>query len=126
MDREYIVIMLFVVIASGALAYGIATSKENSKKIIKTVLIVITVCTLLSIIGGAIIGRAFGVYLGYIIFMQFVCLFSFYLGKKTETQDNFWGQLSLGVYLILLFQLPVVSNKHGDSNIDALSMLASG
>ena len=84
MDREYIVGMIFVVIASGALAYGIATSKINSKKIIKTVLIVITVCTLLSIIGGAL-----GAYLGYAVFILYVFFFSVDLGVKTGKTENF-------------------------------------
>lgn len=114
--------MMFVVIAAGTLAYGIATSKVNSKTIIKKVLIETAICAFLSI-GGIMIG-GIGVYggvIGYYLFVAFIIDFSFYLGKQTGNKFNYFGFFSLVAYLFSLFSLPIISNEYEDSYIYALA-----
>lgn len=113
--------MMFVAIGAGTLAYSIATSKVNSKTIIKKVLIETAICAFLSIggimIGG--IGVAVG-FLGYYLFFSLIIGYSSYLGKQTGNKFNFFGFCSLVAYLFSLFGLPIISNKYEDSYIYAL------
>ena len=112
-------LLVFEVIAAGILAYGIATSKVNSKKIIKMVLIGTAACALPSII-GVIFRSIIFVYIGLVLFPLLIIELFFYLGKQTGNKLNFIGFFSLVAYWFSLFSLPIISNKYEDSYIYAL------
>ena len=97
---------LFEIVCAGVLAYAIATSKADSKKIIKTVLIG-TVAYAIVTIKIQVIGVV-------IPFVLFPIIFGT-LGSQTGKKFNTVGFISLIAYLISLFVLPMISNKYEDS-----------
>ena len=94
------------IVSAGVLAYAIATSKADSKKIIKTVLIG-TVAYAIVTIKIQVIGVV-------IPFVLFPIIFGT-LGSQTGKKFNTVGFISLIAYLISLFVLPMISNKYEDS-----------
>ena len=98
--------ILFEIVSAGVLAYAIATSKVDSKKIIKTVLIGTVAYAIVTIIIQ---------FIGVVIpFVLFPIIFGT-LGSQTGKKFNTVGFISLIAYLISLFILPMISNKYEDS-----------
>ena len=108
---EYAV--LFEVLNAGVLAYVIATSKGDGKKIIKTVLTGTAVYAIVSItltLSGIGIGSV------VMPFVIFPIVFGI-LGRQTGKKFNASGLVFLVIYLASLFILPVISNKHETSDL---------
>lgn len=103
----YILTVCFEIVSAGVLVYAIATSKVNSKTIIKAVLI----GTVLYIIPSMI--PVLGTILALVVFTIVFCI----LGSQTGHKFNLAGFVSLIAYLISLFILPVISNKNEDSMV---------
>lgn len=93
----------FEIIGAGFLAYAIATSHADSRKVIKDVLIGTAMYIIVSILFGAI--------LPYVVFPIIFCIF----GAHTGNKFNVSGFFALIAFFVSLFILPVVSNKHEDS-----------
>ena len=102
--------LLFEVLNAGVLAYAIATSKRDGKKIIKTVL---TGTAAYAIVSITMSGIGIGFVMPYVIFPIVFGI----LGRQTGKKFNTSGLVFLITYLISLFILPVISNKHEDSNL---------
>lgn len=99
-------IAIFEIISAGVLAYAIAASKVNSKRIIKAVLIGLAVHMIVSIVLLPV-----GIVIPLVVFPVVFCI----LGGQTVNKFNAVGFVSLIAYLISLFILPVISNKYEDS-----------
>lgn len=93
-------------LSAAVLAYAIAVSTNDSKKIIKQVLIGTGVYAVTSLLLGEI-----GIVLPFVVFPV---VFGG-IGGRTEHKFNIAGLFSLIVYLISLFTLPVIANKYEDS-----------
>lgn len=109
-------LMCIDIVAAAVLAYGIATSKVSSRKIIRTVLIVMGIClvlTLLTILGINSFTFIFAIYL----FSIFMIEYSSYIGQHTGNKFNAIGVVSFLVYIFALFNLPLISNKYEDSDV---------
>ena len=106
-ERFYIqiLVVLFEVISAGILAYAIATSKADSKKIIKAILIGTGIYIIASMI------PVLGIILPLVVFSIVFCI----LGSQAGHKFNAGGLISLIAYLVSLFVLPVISNKNEDS-----------
>lgn len=105
---------LFEIISAPVLTYAIATSKADSKKVIKTVLLGIAVYAItvggmrLTFTGpGIVISGILSVLVGLIIFST--------LGSQTGIKFNTGGFISMAAYLISLFLLRILSNKYEDT-----------
>lgn len=96
----------FEIISAGVLTYAIATSKADSKKIIKIVLIGTVAYVIVSITMPTI-----GAVMPYVVFPIIFCI----LGNQTGKKFNVVGFVSVIAYLISLFILPIISNKYEDS-----------
>lgn len=106
-----ILVILFEIISAGILAYAIATSKADSKKIIKSVLIGTGIYIIASLI------PVLSIILPLVVFPVVFCI----LGSQTGHKFNAGGLISLIAYLVSLFVLPVVSNKNEDSLVYQLT-----
>lgn len=98
------------VLSAAVLAYAIAVSTDDSKKIIKQVLIGTGVYAVTSLLLGGI-----GIRIGIVLpFVVFPVVFGG-IGGRTEHKFNIAGLFSLIAYIISLFTLPVIANKYEDS-----------
>lgn len=106
-----ILVVLLEMISAVILTYAIATSKADSKKIIKVVLIGTGIYIIASMI------PVLGIILPLVVFPVVFCI----LGSHTGHKFNAGGLISLISYLVSLFVLPVVSNKNEDSLVYQLT-----
>ena len=106
-----ILVVVFEIISAVILTYAIATSKADSKKIIKAVLIGTGIYIIASLI------PVVGIIIPFIVFPVVFCI----LGSHTGHKFNAGGLISLIAYLVSLFVLPVVSNKNEDSLVYQLT-----
>lgn len=108
-ENLYFILSFFEIVSAGVLTYAIATSKADSRKIIKNVLIGTVVYAIVLMILG--IGSGIGIVMSFAVFPVIFCI----LGSQTGNKFNIVGVISLVVYLFSLFNLSIISNKYEDN-----------